>query len=199
MPANFDGVWEVRLFYDATVGTQVLTHRHTIDVNVISDIDPGEDFSAFTTEWHDSTTSDLETDLTTYLTLLKEVFDDTALSFTHAELWRIPEGTTEGTFYAILPIAEAGTHTGTVQIAAQATLMLRTQGGGLMRVQLMEHNLTGFGRDSVPISNTDVAAIATYLESVVHPFLGRDNRRPIAASAVQYRLNSKTFDQRYFS
>lgn len=177
---NFDGVWELRIFYTSTLATApVLDHVLRFDVNVSSSPDVGDPFSSITLEGRDTSTQQLDAFTDDFLALLKPCYSADA-EFGRAELWRIPEGTYDATFYSVYEIGEAGTNAGANVLSQQTTFTFRSQGGGTGRIQLMESAFSGSLRQSPPFT----ASVANNLTNAViaagSPILARDNSPFIA-------------------
>lgn len=195
---NFDGLWELRLFYDTTPsGEDQMEHRFTIDVNIDGIAyavgDPFTDFGVIRRNNADITLQTAADELENLLA----AFYSTTTNFLRWELWYAPEATTDFTFYSTYAIGHVGDLvTGSVA-AAQNTMTLRTQAGGIMRVQLMETSIMNNTKDGYPFASTPAQALANYLAGTTNPFLARDNSFPISPAYFSQTQNEKLYRKRY--
>lgn len=194
---NYDGLMEVRMFYTSQpAGFQEITHRHTFDVNVESIPEPGVPFDEIIVTRASGATTDLETVINEYVALLLPLFANTQ-TITLAELWYIPEGTTNAQFISAMPIAEVGTSGNDENPAYQGTLTFRSVGGGVMRLQYMELPLASNLREPYPTGNAVLNNIFAYVIGLQSPFLARDNTRPFAAMNYSGGQNEALWRKRY--
>lgn len=203
MAVNYDGRCEVRIFY--SVGESplaILNHRHTIDVAVedIGEVEPGQTFEGVATDWHDGSSGHtLADDVDAYVALLVNVMNDDAATINRAELWRYgAEPSVDATFIAAYEIALPGEIAAAWFVAGQYTHTFRTAGGGIMRLQIMETPTSDtFSQIEPPYVAGFNADVASYLTSNAHPWVGRDNTKPIASIRVSYSQNEKLFRKRF--
>lgn len=194
---NYDGLYELRLYYTSQpAGFQEITHRHTVDVNVFGTPDPGVVFEDIIVKRASGAEVDLQVVTDEYVALLRPLFSTTQ-TITLAELWHIPEGTTNAQFIAAYSIAEAGTSGNDENPAYQGTLTFRSTGGGTMRLQYMEIPLASQLREPYPTGNAIVNNIFAYVVSSNSPFLARDNTRPFAAMNFSGGQNEALWRKRY--
>lgn len=197
---EYDGQFELRYFYATVLSGLSLNHRFTIDVkiNVLSAPEPGEPFSAWPTVLGSGAAGTLDTAANDLLDLLLPFWRPTT-EFSRVELWRyFPEPSTDADFMSVLELAEPGTAAAGTDVAAQQeTMTLRTLGGGIMRVQLMECVSTLTSKQNPPFSPAHFDALRTYLIGTAHPFVGRDDSRPLAAIAWGSGQNEKLFRKRF--
>lgn len=194
---NFDGEYELRIFYTSQpAGFAEIEHRHTIDVNVNNWPEPGTEFDSVFVERRDSTTSSLEVIVDEYVALLLVLFAQTQ-TINRAELWHIPEGTTNGQYISSYPIGESGTNTADENPAYQGTLTFRSIGGSTMRVQLMELPLASNLREPYPTGNAMLNNIFAYVAGTTSGFLARDNTPPFAPMNYSGGQNEALWRKRY--
>ena len=200
MPDNYDGLHELRIFYSTTIGTRIIPHRFSIDFkqDLLSGGSPGDPFSLVTVETHGGAPSTLEDEMTALLTVLRPNWRPTT-EFTHAEFWQyFPEPSTDAVFMGAETLGLAGTAGAGADTAAQQDLFtFRTAGGGVMKVQLMETISVSKLRQTPPFSPSPFEAIRTYFIALNHPWVGRDNTRPLAAIACSSGENEKLARKRF--
>lgn len=194
---NFDGVWELRIYYTVTTSEGPEVHKHTIDLNVTGDPAPGTDPADVMLAIPAGGTDDLSSFvLTTYIPLLQPCFNAQA-EFNFCELWKIPEGTFDATFITALEIAEVGTNVAATQTAQQTTFTFRSLGGGNGRVQLMESAFSGNARQSPPFATTPANNLTNFVIGSSSPIVARDNTRFIARIAQNDGQNEKLWRKRF--
>jgi len=179
---NFDGVYELRFNYGVILSGRTIAHRHTIDVNLVdANPSPGETFDLITPTFRGGTPSPLDEVVEDYLTLSLALFGD-EMTVNSVELWKIPEGTFDGTFLsAYVPTANVGTNAAACVAAQQTTMTFRTFGGGIMRVQWMETSYTVKTKLPFPVASAQAQAIADELVDLDTCLVGRDNEYPLFA------------------
>lgn len=200
MPANFDGVYELRILYSTTPASELLmTHRLTVDVNAVADADPGANFDTVELQPRAGATVMLGTWLTTdFLPLILALYPAES-DFYLAELWKIPEGEYNGTFIAAKELAESGVNAVGNQVAQQTTFTFRSQGGGVARIQLMESSFSGQRKQTPPFLSAGANALSTYVTSNDSPIIARDNTPLIARIHQSDGQNEKLWRKRFRS
>lgn len=196
--ANYDGEYELRLFYDTTpAGEASMEHVQTIDVNVTgSPWDPGTDFADIDVTRRDNSLTNLLT-VADELENLLAAFHATTTNLIRWELWYAAEASTDFTFISVYAIGHAGDTVGGAIAAAQNTMTLRTLGGGIMRVQMMETSIMNNTKDGYPFASTPATNLANYLKGTTNPFKARDNTFPIAPVYFSQTQNEKLYRKRY--
>jgi hypothetical protein len=76
-------------------------------------------------------------------------------------------------------------------------MTLRSQAGGIMRVQFMEPSTGGNTKDPYPFASTPGQALAVYLAGLTNPFVARDNSYPIAPVNFSQTQNEKLYRKRF--
>lgn len=194
---NFDGEYELRIFYTSQpAGFAEIEHRHTIDVNIQQPPDPGMPFSDVFAIRRNGTGDSLEVIVDEYVALLLALFSTTQ-TIARAELWYIPEGTTNGQYVSTYAIGEDGVNPGDENPAYQGTLTFRSIGGSTMRIQLMEIPIASNLRQPYPTNNALVDNIFAYVAGPMSPFLARDNTPPFAPMNFSGGQNEALFRKRY--
>lgn len=197
MPINYDGVYEVRIKYSTTPASfSVLEHWHTIDVRLNAEPDPGDLFSVIETLRHDGSVSDLETDVDNYIAVLDDIMATTT-DFVLAELWKYPAEGEDGVYVSAYEIGATGAVATGATVAHQFTLTLRSVDGGIMRCQMMESALTILTQFTFPFPAGNGSTISNYLRGTTHPWVARDDSRPIAAIKISGTQNEKLARKRY--
>lgn len=199
MPA-YDGRYELTFFYATVLSGLSLNHRLTIDFRpgFIEPPAPGSPFSAYSTTLGSGGSGTLDTAANDLLDLLLPFWRPTT-EFSRVELWAYDaEPSTDKTFLSVMELAEPGTAAAGTDVAAQQeTMTLRTVNGGIMRVQLMEPVSSLTSRQNPPFSPAHFDALRSYMVGLTHPWVGRDNSRPLAAIAWGSGQNEKLFRKRF--
>lgn len=196
MVQNFDGLYELNIVYTTTpTGFSTMQHRLTIDINVFPGIYIGTEFSEIDVEQRNGsiTTLDVQTDA---LVALLQPFLSTTSDISRAELFFIPEGTTNKEFYSSYDIALAGTVAAEEIPAQQATLTFRSMNGSWGKIQIMEPVTSGKVKIAPPYTGAALA-LANHVTSNAGVFLARDNG--FLFSNLHYSLteNEKLMKKRY--
>lgn len=173
---NFDGIWEIRVFYTATpAGLLVLDHVMTFDVAVFGDPAPGTPMDGMDVTRRDSSAIDLQSYLTTeFMPLIYAVYPAVS-DFSRAELWKIPEATFDAQFITSLELAENGVNAAASVSMQQTTFTFRSQSGGVARIQLMESSFGGLTKQSPPFSSAQGNALSNHIISSDSCIVARDN------------------------
>lgn len=194
---NYDGEYELRIFYTSQpAGFQEIEHRHTIDVNVNTPPQPGDEFDEIYLSRRNDTGNTLEVITDEYVALLLPLMATTQ-TIMRAELWYIPEGTTNGQYISSYSIAAVGTAGGDENPAYQATMTFRSIGGSTMRIQLMEVPFSSQLRDAYPTGNPAVNNLMAYVAGETSAFLARDNTPPFAPMNYSGGQNEALWRKRY--
>lgn len=181
MTLNFPGPYELRIFYDTTVGSTVIPHEQRLNVKCQSDPSPGALFSAINIVAGDNTVSDLQTEVDAWVALMKALFH-TSSNINYAELWKYTPGTFLASFISTYNIAVAGTSGSATASATASIFVFRTIEGGLMKVQVMEGVRAATTRLAAAGLNASEAALVAYVldPALGQFFLGRDTSYPFA-------------------
>lgn len=196
--AEFDGRHELRLFYETTISSRVIPHRFTIDFQVAGGFVPvpGGGFLFVDTPWHNGAANNLEDSLTDLMNVFTDLFGP-GTTFLTAEYWFYdPEPSSNATFIDVVALAGTGTAVSD-QTAQQQTMTFRTKGGGIMRCQFMEGGLGGNNVDAFPFTDNDSQLFALYMSGTLHPWVGRDDTRPIAPLRNSLGQNEKLWRRRF--
>lgn len=198
MAENFDGVWELRVFYSTTpVGEELMQHRLTFDINVTNSPVPGTEFTDVQLTKKGGAAVALSSWLTAELMpLLDDCFPNTT-DFILAELWQIPEGTYNGTFIGAMALGVSGTNATASTVAHQTTFTFRSQFGGTARFQLMESSFSGSLKQTAPFSNATANALTNFLIGANSVVRARDNGFLIARIHQSDGQNEKLWRKRF--
>lgn len=177
---NFDGVFELRIHYSSTLATApVLPHVLKVDLDVVGDPTPGTVFNDIVVTLAGGGTDTLDVWLLTFTDVLQPCFSaDT--DFVFAELWKIPEGTLNGTFISSEELGFQGTNAGANVLAQQTTFTFRSRGGGNGRIQLMESAFSGSLRQTPPFASAAANNLTNFVKGITSCILARDNTEFIA-------------------
>lgn len=196
---NYDGRHELRIFYDTTPsGENPMSHVLTIDFAAAEPfVAPGTPFASIPCTARIGSLTDLETATILLQGFIEGFFSDTT-NFLRGEYWRYDaEPSQNATYISTFLMGSTGdTITGAVA-AAQNTMTLRTQAGGIMRVQMMETSIMNNVKDPYPFSSTPATNLADYLVSDATIWVGRDNTYPIAPNYFSQTQNEKLYRKRY--
>lgn len=196
---NFDGQYELRIFYVTYNGSIPLSHRHTFDVIPTSAVSAGDDFASIYVHCKDgSVDNPLTSKVDTYIELLKDFYHSTA-TFQRAELWELTPPPVNGTFLSAYDIGEVGDSATPSVPAQQLTMTFRTQGGYILRQQFMEPSIGGEIKDPYPFANVAAKALADFILSDAGFVVARDNTFPILALNASYGQNEKLWRKRFRS
>lgn len=198
MALNFDGQWEVRIFYaSGTLETNLMNHVLKFDVNVEGEPVAGTSMNDIGLTLPDATGIELDVYLNTvFMPLLLPCYPGEA-NFISAELWKIPEGTYNGTFISVMELGDIGTNAADTPLANQTTFTFRSLGGGGGRIQLMESSFSGNTRQSPPYASAQANALTAHVISTSCPILARDNTRFIARIAQSDGQNEILWRKRF--
>lgn len=198
MTINYDGLYECRFYYDTTpTSFTTMTHRFTLDVKIVLEPFPGGDPAEITLEGKDGTPIQFTAWVADVAALWATIYPATA-TLSRCELWRIPEGTFDGTFVNVVEIGQAGESLSASQVARQLTLTFRSREGGNARWQLMESIFTGNASVSPPyVSPGDT--LAAFILAADSPVVARDNTPLIANIKLSVSENERLWRKRYRS
>lgn len=198
MSENFDGVYELQVFYTTTpTGFPTMEHKMTVDVHMDADPAVGDLFTGIETRGRNGTLSTLDAVTDALIVALLPFYPSTA-EISRAELWQIAEGTYDGVFISAYEIAEAGVGAGGSNVAHQSTFTFRSLNGGHGRIQLMESIDTGNTRQVAPYSSR-AAVLAAFIIDADNPFQARDNSFLFANIAYSQGQNERLFRKRFRS
>lgn len=200
MALNYPGPYELRLYYSAAVGTQVLQHvaRYNIRINGITS--PGDEFGdlqVIRRSGPDLTASGTLAAVTTdWVTLIKPKFP-TTVNFDFAELWLYAPDSFEADFVSTFPLDVPGTAGGSLQPAGQEIWTFRTIEGGLMKLSFMETNVVPGASRSAGTAVGGDAAIRDFVIGANNWILARDTSYPFSAIKIHPGQNEAVFKKRY--
>lgn len=195
---NFDGIYQIMMFYDNVIAGRTLFHKHTFDINLSdSNPSPGDPFTGINTTPRVSGSFPLDEYIESYAELVCALFGDT-MSINRFELWKIPEGTFDGVFISgYTPTANTGTNAVACNPAQQTTLTFRSFAGGAARLQFMETSYTDHLRRPFPTSSAPANAIADFVLFEDSAFLARDNTPFLFALNLMNGHNEKIDNKRF--
>lgn len=196
---NFDGLYELRIFYSTTpTGLSQMLHRLTIDLMIEGDPAPGTAFADIDVTMRSSAVmplSDWLMDPGFFMEYLVDCYPVVA-EFPTAELWFIPEGTYDATFISAFEVGLVGTSVTPSVAAQQTTFTFRSIGGGTARLQLMESSFSGNTRQTPPFSAV-ANALSIFATSLSSAILARDNTYIFARIAQNDGQNETLFKKRF--
>lgn len=195
---NYDGQYELRLFYNTLpAGEDPMDHTMTIDVAMDGTPPVGAEFGQISTLTKGGGASDLEADTTALVDLLEAFFNPTT-NFLRAELWRYDaEPSQNAIFVSIMALGTVGTFASPTQAAQQSTMTLRSAGGGVARIQMMEAVYADNLRDPYPFSRTPEINLVNYLIGSTCSFVARDNTYFVAGITFSTTQNERLYRKRF--
>lgn len=197
MAINYDGVYEIRIKYSTTpTGMPLLQHTHTIDVAAVGDVLPGTAFEDIDVVNWNLATQTLAEAVDAYVAVLDDILSN-ATDISIAELWKYPPEGEDGVLLSVYEVGVVGALALPAQPAHQWTGTLTTAAGGVMRVQIMESALTLLTKASYPFPAGNGKTIMDFLQTTDHPWVGRDNSRPLVPRFISGTQNEKLARKRY--
>lgn len=194
---NFDGEYEIRIFYTTVSGGVSLEHRHTFDVQPVEPIAVGAAFADIYASRRDGSSDNaLSILIDEYIDLIKPLYKSDT-NFVRAELWQYGGSSLDASYKASYPLGVAGDSANSTVPAQQVTVTFRTLGGYILRLQLMESVVGGDTKDPYPFVNVAVKALADYVISDQNFVKARDNTFPIVALNASYGANEKLWRKRF--
>jgi hypothetical protein len=169
-----------------------------VNVNVAGSPSPGAEFDTIDILNGESSSSDLETEVLAWISLLQAVYTDDT-SFYVAELWKYDPGTFDATFWSARTLTFSGDNVNPAIESGQAIFTFRSQEGGTMKVKLLESAISGQDpRATAELSEAE-ANLAAY---VINPLLGqfflaRDTSYPFAFVRLFPGQDEATFKRRH--
>jgi hypothetical protein len=179
MPANFPGPGELRIFYTVTVSGQVFAHVHRLSFFPAgTSWVPGSAFGDLSVTRKDGSPTSLIVWTTTYLTHIRNQLH-TSVDITHMEAWLYEPNSFDSQFISAEPLGVNGANASPAQPASQTIVTLRTDQGGITKLDLRTTSRAPGPAQGFP---TSVAAINDWANYVAQPFnpsnrvvIGRDN------------------------
>jgi hypothetical protein len=199
MPANFPGPYQWVLNYVVT-GSPGGAQNHVMQLNMDAPGNPniGTPFADIDVISRDDTTSDLETVTDDIISLLDELFQDSATDFLYVDFFEFEPNSFVRNWISTMVLDSNPTNASSFTRAAQHIYQFRTAEGNIMKVNLLD----AIGVVAEPYSYGDLAAgpkaLVDYLLADATSFaLGRDTSYPIAFLKLFNGTNEKLFRDRY--
>lgn len=168
----------VRLTYSNPYGV----HHAMFPVNYDGTPTPGTEP---TVTLKDATTEGLVTAFAAFMVLYKVMFDSDVL-FGLAEAYAVDAETEERTFLYGWNVGIAGTSAGSITRDNMVTLTFKTVGGGVLKVVMMETNLTTGLTYRPPFAvDSPWEDLASFIVSGESFLIGRDNTYPFAPISLK--------------
>jgi len=197
---NYPGPQQIRLFYTTTpTGLPSFIHeaRYNIQVSAGSVV-PGTLFSALTVALRGGGSIALDTYINNWVNLLKVMMSSNANNtIDYAELWQYEPESFNGSFVSAYSINVAGTTALAALPAVQNMLTFRTIEGGIMKINLLESWSGGSDRDTAPLTQAGLQAIADFVIGATNGWLGADTSYPFAFKALFPGQNEALWRKRY--
>jgi hypothetical protein len=204
MPLNFQGPFALRVFYQTAVGS-FDDHRLNYNVDVVANAgNQGLDFDQYTIRRRNGGEIALHTAVEAWLAAIAPLYR-TDTDFGPVELWKVTVTDLGGgvfsvdeTFWAAYtPTANAGTSGNAIQISSQVIITLRTQEGGIMRLDFLDTAIAPGIEQSFP---TAVPAVNTIVATLVTDdgfILAKDTSYPIVGKRFFPGTNEALFKKRF--
>lgn len=197
MSENYDGLYEVTIFYDTTPsGHPLLEHTLTFDVEPTAPPEAGEAFNFINVAVRSGSPILLADAVDAFVAGMIGLYPSSA-TIIRAELNHIPEGTYAKTFISAYGIDEPGVNGTGSQVAKQATYTFRSIGGGSGRLQFMESSITLDSRSSYPYGSAALNALPDLVTSNSNFILARDNSFMFANLHLSSGQNERLFRKRF--
>lgn len=199
MTEHFPGPYELRIFYVADFSPGgALTHQQRMSLILDADPDVGETFDNIVVKLAGGGTDTLDNVLDGWRNVIEDFLSAASTTFTHAELWKYVAGSYEATYVATQDISAAATSGSAARAAAESIWTMRTRGGGIMRVSLLDTISAPADPSTYADSNADNQALWDFLtDPVTGPFVARDDSYPVAPLRVFPGQNEHVFKKRY--
>lgn len=181
MAINFPGPHELRFSIATSEPGDVGLHQLRLQLDAGAEITPGMPFGEIDPVAHNGTTTkDLAEHVEDFLELLAPIYSD-ASSFGTVELWEYEEDSFDALFRTAYSPTAQPTNANPVIPASQAYFTFRSAGGGVMKVCLMGTAIDEGPSARYPFGEAIIDDVFEYFISLTHPFIARDNTRPLAA------------------
>lgn len=199
MVANFPGPWELRFSYTTNPsGHAALSHSQHLNVDLTTDPGSGDAFSNIQAKVRDGlTTPDLASVVEAWLAVLGPLFN-TGAAFGNVELWKYSPLSFQAVFVSSYsPTLVAGTSATVTGVAQQDVWTLRTQEGGILKINLMECAERAYSKNPYPAGGAAVQILHDFVKSGPNWILGRDTSYPFSALNFLVGQNEKLFNLRF--
>lgn len=194
--SNFPGPFELRLNYACTVGTVTYQHQHRVSMNMETEGDPGDPFSAWQALLPDGVSGfALDEVVDDYLAVVDDLFP-AATDFVDVELWEYEVGTLNAAFRSVYSLGLNGTGGGSSQADAQTIVSFRSTLGGIAKLDFRDTLLAAATFQTFPTSVTSINALAAYVVSSLCPFVARDNGYLFSPYKYLPGTNERSFKKR---
>lgn len=199
MTFNFPGPYEVRIFYtvDVLPGGPL---EHQLRLSCVPDGDPvpGTPFDEIDILRANGSPGDLAIQTLGVVNVIEDFLNNTDATIDRAELWKYTPGTFVADFISSYIINQNGTNVSATVPCSQSIWTMRTVGGGIFKVVVLD----GTGAQSAPQtyaqSNQDNKNLFDFFTApTAAPFVARDNSFPFSPLKVFVGQNEHLFKVRY--
>jgi hypothetical protein len=203
MATNFPGPYELRIKYADTVLSPVIQHTQRLNVSLVEPAAQGDVFGNYDiNDKNGATTVDLATVVEAWLAKLNATLD-ADVSILSVELWKYPTPQSfDSVFWSTYtPVANVGTAGGPTVASSQNILTFRTSEGGIMKLSVMESDITpGQPRAYADMNAAQKGIVDFVLDgdgaTFSAPFLGRDTSYPFSVIAQYPGQNERLWKKR---
>lgn len=197
MALNYPGPFQLRFFYSVTVGTVALTHKHQVNLDLVTDPGPGEEFDQYEAATNGAFPVQLDTGVDAYVTLLR-AFWSGGCTIQYAELWKYTPDTFDASFHSVYDISLAGTSVVSNLAAAELIGVFRTSEGGVMKLTFEDVFEPQGNVIKAPYTGKGyLLDMANWVTSSDGFLLGRDTSKIFADVGFYPGQNEKIFKKRF--
>jgi hypothetical protein len=166
-------------------------------VYLTTDPPVGSDTTTLQAQTRDNNAVNLAAYLSAYSLFVRPLFS-TSVQFSSWELWRYDnEPSLRSTYIGVVGSPFTGSSSNSPVPAAQATFTFRTLGGGIARLQFMEHVIPASSSDFLPSSNPAVNALVNFAAANDTAIVGRDDWPLYVPYKESYGQNEALFRRRF--
>lgn len=195
---NFPGPYELE--FEVNMGALIPARNHKIRINcaVIGSPAPGALLSAITVQKMGGGSANAQAVADQFWSFIRQCYAAT-VTCTSVTLWKYVSGTFAKDFVSAGAVALPAGAAGAVTLAHQVTLSFRSANGSVMKLVLLESNLT-YETSTTLIPNaagTQIPKLAAYILSADNVALARDDAYPVAALKNSGGQNEKIWRKIY--
>lgn len=189
----------MRYFYSVnTTPGGTLVHQARFSCQLETDPDPGDAFTTFSVTTSGGGSLVASTVASGTQNVIEDFLNSTDASIDYVELWKYTPGTFQATYVTSHDISGSGTSSTATDPAGQVIFTMRTTGGGVFKVNLLDT----VGGYALPTSYDDSSSVAQdlfdyFTHSTNAPYIGRDNTYPFVPMRVFPGQNEHVFKTRY--
>jgi hypothetical protein len=201
MTINYPGPYEVRINYTTTSSSLALSHQQHLSVILDAPLPiVGTAFSAIVPRFRITPGGafSLQSVVDAWVVQMKAMYSSGAgNTIDSAELWQYEDESFDASFVSSYTIAVAGTSGSAVQAAGQSITTMRTQEGGIFKLNFLESIIAPAITDTGTIAQANLETMVAGLEAGnVFPWVARDTSYPISRIAHYPGQNERLWKKR---